>query len=81
VCGWRDDAGFVRKVEALALRSLPKRAADFWRPNVCANFLQEFLSFLHESLRAVDNPRRVGLGHKFIYSFLIKFSNKKLYLF
>jgi hypothetical protein len=59
ICGWRDDAGFVRQVESMALRSLPKMSANLWRPNVCANFLQDFLTFLSESLLLVDNPRLV----------------------
>ena len=59
MCGWRDDAGFVRNVESMALRSLPKLAVGCWQPNVCANFLQAFLSFLQQSLRTVDNPRLV----------------------
>ena len=49
VVGWRDDAGIVEQVETLPVSSLPKRGME-WRANVCANFLLEFITFIHQNL-------------------------------
>lgn len=53
VCGWRDDEGFVRDIESFKIRQLPKTAID-WKPNVCANFLADFLGALDSQIDTDD---------------------------
>ena len=47
--GWRDDAGIVEHVETIPVSSLPQSGMD-WKPNVCANFLLLFTSFVQKDL-------------------------------
>ena len=49
VVGWRDDAGIVEQVETIPVSSLPRIGMD-WKPNVCANFLLLFTSFVQKEL-------------------------------
>jgi len=53
VCGWRDDDGIVRDIESFKIRQLPKTAVE-WKPNVCANFLSDFLGALAGQIEKDD---------------------------
>lgn len=54
--GWRDDDGLVTEVETMKVSRLAKNAVQ-WKPNVCANFLAQFLSVLSENIRGDDVNR------------------------
>jgi len=60
-CGWRDDNGIVSRVESISVAEIPKMAVD-WRPNVCANFLLNFLTFLKETITS-DSTKKVHRIH------------------
>ncbi len=50
VAGFRDDAGRVTSVAEYPVREIPRQCADHWKPNVCVNFLHEFLGHVRESM-------------------------------
>eukprot|EP00095_Tigriopus_kingsejongensis_P002537 snap_masked-scaffold344_size201325-processed-gene-1.0 protein:Tk02537 transcript:snap_masked-scaffold344_size201325-processed-gene-1.0-mRNA-1 annotation:"protein dom3z" len=45
ICGFRDDAGIVHQLKTYPIYELPKMGAEHWQPNVCMNFLNDFLEF------------------------------------
>ncbi|XP_052773195.1 decapping and exoribonuclease protein-like isoform X2 [Mya arenaria] len=63
VCGLRDDAGIVTKLQTYTTQDLPTMASDIpapWKPNVCFNFLDKLLDFIKSNV-TIDDPRLVHL--------------------
>lgn len=61
VCGVRDENGVVKRLEFYDTKSLPDFASDVcnpWKPNVCTNFLDKFLTFIKDSIK-IDDPKIV----------------------
>ncbi|XP_053390820.1 decapping and exoribonuclease protein-like isoform X2 [Mercenaria mercenaria] len=57
VCGFRDENGVVHKLEFYNTNDLPNLAEDLynpWKPNVCLNFLDQFLSFIKSTITTDD---------------------------
>uniref|UniRef100_T1PA75 Decapping nuclease n=1 Tax=Musca domestica TaxID=7370 RepID=T1PA75_MUSDO len=58
--GIRNDKGFVRSLEHVETRSLPKNGAqNHWSPSVCANFLSQFLCRLKALTANLNCPYTV----------------------
>lgn len=55
--GLRDDRGIVKKVKPYCLKELSNKArsSNFWHPNVCMNFLNDFLDRVSSDMRNVDD--------------------------
>ena len=49
LCGFRDDDGVVHNLEDYPIQKLPEIGKN-WFPNVCMNFLNEVLHFVHKLL-------------------------------
>ena len=49
LCGFRDDDGIVSQLEDYPIQKLPEMGKN-WMPNVCMNFLNALLSFVHKLL-------------------------------
>lgn len=47
LCGFRDDDGMVVRLEDYPIKLLPKMGKN-WMPNVCMNFLNQVLSYIHQ---------------------------------
>lgn len=63
VCGFRDDDGIVHDLQDYQTRQIPAMVKDShnpWNPNVCFNFLEQFLSFLKATVKE-DDPSVVHL--------------------
>ncbi|XP_052773428.1 decapping and exoribonuclease protein-like [Mya arenaria] len=63
VCGLRDDAGTVTKLQTYKTQQLPTMAGDIpdpWKPNVCFNFLDQLLTYIKSNV-TIDNPRLVHI--------------------
>ncbi|XP_060570759.1 decapping and exoribonuclease protein-like [Ruditapes philippinarum] len=62
VCGFRDESGVVKRLDFYDTNSLPdlakKDVYNPWKPNVCTNFLDKFLTFIKDSIR-IDDPKIV----------------------
>ncbi|XP_075156871.1 decapping and exoribonuclease protein Rai1-like [Haematobia irritans] len=64
--GIRNDKGFVRSIEHVETRSLPKSGAqNHWSPSVCANFLLHFLGRIKQLTAHENCPYSV---HEFYFS-------------
>ncbi|KAK3082516.1 hypothetical protein FSP39_001210 [Pinctada imbricata] len=64
VCGFRDDDGIVHRLQNFETAKIPdivKDLRDPWEPNVCFNFLNQFLEFVKRTV-TTDN-------HKVVYLF------------
>ncbi|XP_059098919.1 decapping and exoribonuclease protein-like [Tigriopus californicus] len=46
ICGFRDDRGTVNSLRSYPVTEMPKLGKRDWLPNVCMNFLNNFLSFV-----------------------------------
>ncbi|XP_045212578.2 decapping and exoribonuclease protein-like [Mercenaria mercenaria] len=60
VCGFRDDKGIVHRLEFYKTKDLPNLAKDLynpWKPNVCFNFLDQFLSFIKSAITTDDHKK------------------------
>ncbi|WAR20967.1 DXO-like protein [Mya arenaria] len=63
ICGFRDDAGLVRKLETYTTQDIPTIAGDIenpWKINVCWNFLDHLLTFIKSNVKE-DDPRIIHL--------------------
>jgi len=49
--GYRDDGGYLRQVERVKTRDLPKLGGGAWDPFKCLNFLNDFLKHIRSVLR------------------------------
>ncbi|XP_059139307.1 decapping and exoribonuclease protein-like [Physella acuta] len=58
VCGFRDDAGIVRKMKDYSLSEIPRIVNSTlhqpWKPTVCFNFLNAFLNFIKINITEDD---------------------------
>ncbi|KPJ13616.1 Protein Dom3Z [Papilio machaon] len=50
LCGFRNDEGIVEELKVFEVNDLPKMSQRFWNPNVCFNFLENFLTYVKECL-------------------------------
>mmetsp|Transcript_13338 Transcript_13338/g.42153 ORF Transcript_13338/g.42153 Transcript_13338/m.42153 type:complete len:358 (-) Transcript_13338:132-1205(-) len=55
VCGFRDDAGTLRKIQRFRTADLPGFARRDWSPDVVTAFLAAVLDFLADALKADDS--------------------------
>nr|ADD24238.1 Dom3Z [Lepeophtheirus salmonis] len=55
VCGFRDDDGFVRRIEDFSVRDIPKLEGVTWKPNVCMGFLKNLLKTLKNDIILTPN--------------------------
>ncbi|KAK6171101.1 hypothetical protein SNE40_019359 [Patella caerulea] len=63
VCGYRDDQGIVHSLDEFETQKIPDEAKDLyipWKPNVCFNFLHQFLNFVKSAI-TTDNPKIVHI--------------------
>ncbi|KAK7482520.1 hypothetical protein BaRGS_00026231 [Batillaria attramentaria] len=63
VCGFRDDDGIVHSLQDYQTQQIPSMIKDLhnpWHPNVCFNFLEQFLGFLKHTVTD-DDPQLVHL--------------------
>ncbi|XP_050393444.2 decapping and exoribonuclease protein isoform X1 [Patella vulgata] len=63
VCGYRDDQGIVHSLDEFKTQKIPDEAKDLynpWKPNVCFNFLDQFLNFVKSAINT-DNPKIVHI--------------------
>lgn len=63
ICGYRDDDGIVHRLESLQTKKIPdmiKSLHDPWKPSVCFNFLDQFLTFIKKTVKE-DNSSVVYL--------------------
>eukprot|EP00118_Oscarella_pearsei_P004300 m.18146 g.18146 ORF g.18146 m.18146 type:complete len:395 (+) comp27606_c0_seq2:157-1341(+) len=59
ICGWRDDDGFVKRLETFKTLELPRLVRDresMWDPSVCLNFCHQLLVWI-QSVITEDNPK------------------------
>lgn len=54
VCGFRDDGGFVEKIQEFIVKELPATAGGQWSGAVCFNFLHDFLSCITKNVTCND---------------------------
>lgn len=54
VCGFRDDAGIVRRMKSFQTLQMPKESRGLWSGAIAFNFCQEFLSFIRQVVTASD---------------------------
>ncbi|KAH3861118.1 decapping and exoribonuclease protein-like [Dreissena polymorpha] len=57
ICGYRDDDGVVHRLESFNTNTIPSMTKDLynpWLPNVCFNFLDQFLSFIKDTVTEDD---------------------------
>ncbi|XP_052737317.1 decapping nuclease DXO homolog [Bicyclus anynana] len=50
LCGYRNDDGIVEELKVYDVRDIAKMSEKYWKPNVCFNFLDAFLTFVKRSL-------------------------------
>lgn len=55
VCGYRDHDNYVRKIDKIIVKELPKLGRGIWSPKVCLNFLNRFLDFVKQ-VATDDDP-------------------------
>jgi len=55
IVGYRDDNGFVRRVEPMPVPHLLTKSKDYWHGNVAFNFLHAVLTFLSHMLTENDS--------------------------
>jgi RAT1-interacting protein len=59
--GLRDDNGIVDDIKIYDLKELSNkaRASNFWHPNVCMNFLNDFLDKVSNDMKNVDDSNLI----------------------
>lgn len=63
ICGFRDDDGVVRRLQEFNTHKIPDMVKDIktpWKPNICFNFLDQFLTLIKDTVK-VNDPRNVYL--------------------
>lgn len=75
--GLRDDNGIVHEIKAYDLKELSNKArsSNFWHPNVCMNFLNDFLDKISSDMKHVDD---FNLIYQYSYNPRNNFVNSRL---
>nr|XP_034841214.1 decapping and exoribonuclease protein-like isoform X2 [Maniola hyperantus] len=50
VCGYRNDVGIVEELKVYNVKDLANISEKYWKPNICFNFLDTFLTFVKRCL-------------------------------
>ncbi|XP_039745356.1 decapping and exoribonuclease protein-like [Pararge aegeria] len=50
LCGYRNDDGIVEELKVYNVKDLAKMSEMYWKPNVCFNFLDTFLTYVKRCL-------------------------------
>ena len=67
LCGFRDDDGLVVRLEDYPIKLLPKMGKN-WMPNVCMNFLNQMLSYIHQLIVPVATTATPPAGNQQVWS-------------
>ncbi|KAJ2959772.1 hypothetical protein NQZ79_g4790 [Umbelopsis isabellina] len=85
ICGFRDNDGFVRKIQKLKTLEMPRMVRGqkgMWDARVCLNFAEQFLTWL-QSIVTVNDPEHtytVTFAHPFQEIKVVSSGKKNVFL-